>query len=363
MSADVAAVVEGVLAEHVTRWSGWSNLAVCTCGTGPYGLADHRAHVAATIAQAVAARDEGEAVERAAVLAELGVCPFKENVRDGSMCVCGLPALNHDEVAASSAPSAHAAAAASSPTTATATRWTAHDHPPARRPHRHPRLRHPHPPRLQGRQLPRPRRPRLQRQEAPPLAQDRPRPRPKTSPATTTPITGPVRVWVRFTFTRPPSHYRTGRNAHLVRDAAPTSPAASTATSTSWSARSSTPSPTPASGPTTPRSSTCGPASSTPARTSYALDRPGVDIVVEPLEADVPLTTVPVSEGEAGAGTVQPSRTSTRRTPATSRGPTSCGPHPSAPSGPRPTGRTSPPSRKASSRTPSPTRPPSAPGC
>jgi hypothetical protein len=34
------------------------------------------------------------------VLAELGVCPFKENVRDGSMCVCGLPALNHDEVAA-----------------------------------------------------------------------------------------------------------------------------------------------------------------------------------------------------------------------------------------------------------------------
>lgn len=38
------------------------------------------------------------------------------------------------------------------------------------------------------------------------------------------PLTGPVRVWVRFTFTRPPSHYRTGRNAHLLRDASPTYP-------------------------------------------------------------------------------------------------------------------------------------------
>ncbi|WKN47123.1 RusA family crossover junction endodeoxyribonuclease [Nocardioides sp. Arc9.136] len=37
-------------------------------------------------------------------------------------------------------------------------------------------------------------------------------------------ITGPVRVWVRFTFERPPSHYRTGRNAHLLKDSAPRYP-------------------------------------------------------------------------------------------------------------------------------------------
>lgn len=37
-------------------------------------------------------------------------------------------------------------------------------------------------------------------------------------------ITGPVRVWVRFTFERPASHYRTGRNAHLLRATAPTMP-------------------------------------------------------------------------------------------------------------------------------------------
>ena len=34
-------------------------------------------------------------------------------------------------------------------------------------------------------------------------------------------IHGPVRVWVRFTFERPPSHYGSGRNAHLVKDSAP----------------------------------------------------------------------------------------------------------------------------------------------
>jgi Holliday junction resolvase RusA-like endonuclease len=34
-------------------------------------------------------------------------------------------------------------------------------------------------------------------------------------------ITGPVRVWLRFTFDRPPSHYRTGRNQHILRDDAP----------------------------------------------------------------------------------------------------------------------------------------------
>ncbi|CAI9417234.1 RusA family crossover junction endodeoxyribonuclease [Nocardioides sp. T2.26MG-1] len=37
-------------------------------------------------------------------------------------------------------------------------------------------------------------------------------------------ITGPVRVWIRFTFDRPPSHYRTGRNAHLLKADAPRFP-------------------------------------------------------------------------------------------------------------------------------------------
>lgn len=36
---------------------------------------------------------------REAVLTELGVCPFKENVNDASMCLCGLPALGHDSAA------------------------------------------------------------------------------------------------------------------------------------------------------------------------------------------------------------------------------------------------------------------------
>ena len=35
---------------------------------------------------------------------------------------------------------------------------------------------------------------------------------------------GPIQVWVRFTFDRPPSHYRSGRNAHLVKDSAPSFP-------------------------------------------------------------------------------------------------------------------------------------------
>lgn len=35
-----------------------------------------------------------------AVLAELGVCPFQENVNDASMCLCGLPVLDHDVLAA-----------------------------------------------------------------------------------------------------------------------------------------------------------------------------------------------------------------------------------------------------------------------
>ncbi|GAW54704.1 RusA family crossover junction endodeoxyribonuclease [Nocardioides sp. PD653] len=39
-------------------------------------------------------------------------------------------------------------------------------------------------------------------------------------------ITGPVRVWLRFAFPRPGSHYRTGRNAALIRDSAPRYPVA-----------------------------------------------------------------------------------------------------------------------------------------
>ncbi len=38
-------------------------------------------------------------------------------------------------------------------------------------------------------------------------------------------LTGPVLVDVTFTLTRPRSHYRTGRNAELLRDGAPAYPA------------------------------------------------------------------------------------------------------------------------------------------
>ena len=37
-------------------------------------------------------------------------------------------------------------------------------------------------------------------------------------------LTGPIQVWLRFTFDRPLSHYRTGRNAHLLKDTAPAWP-------------------------------------------------------------------------------------------------------------------------------------------
>ncbi len=40
----------------------------------------------------------------------------------------------------------------------------------------------------------------------------------------TEPLTGPVRAWLRFTFTRPPSHYGTGRNAHILKPSAPAYP-------------------------------------------------------------------------------------------------------------------------------------------
>jgi len=35
---------------------------------------------------------------------------------------------------------------------------------------------------------------------------------------------GPVAVFIQFVFQRPKSHYRTGRNSHLLRDAAPPRP-------------------------------------------------------------------------------------------------------------------------------------------
>lgn len=37
-------------------------------------------------------------------------------------------------------------------------------------------------------------------------------------------LDGPLAVSMTFTFDRPKGHYRTGRNAHLLRDAAPTRP-------------------------------------------------------------------------------------------------------------------------------------------
>lgn len=38
-------------------------------------------------------------------------------------------------------------------------------------------------------------------------------------------LDGPLAVAMTFTFARPKGHYRTGRNAHLLRDAAPSRPA------------------------------------------------------------------------------------------------------------------------------------------
>lgn len=40
-----------------------------------------------------------------------------------------------------------------------------------------------------------------------------------------TPLDGPLVASMVFTFARPKGHYRTGRNAHLLRDAAPARPA------------------------------------------------------------------------------------------------------------------------------------------
>lgn len=38
------------------------------------------------------------------------------------------------------------------------------------------------------------------------------------------PLAGPVKAWIRFTFERPASHWRAGRNAHLLKDTAPAYP-------------------------------------------------------------------------------------------------------------------------------------------
>lgn len=44
-------------------------------------------------------------------------------------------------------------------------------------------------------------------------------------------LTGPLAVEMVFTLTRPKSHYRTGRNAHMLRDDAPARPASKPDTS------------------------------------------------------------------------------------------------------------------------------------
>lgn len=46
-------------------------------------------------------------------------------------------------------------------------------------------------------------------------------------PAGHTPLAGPLSVELVFTFDRPQGHWRTGRNAHLLRDSAPAYPAGS----------------------------------------------------------------------------------------------------------------------------------------
>jgi Holliday junction resolvase RusA-like endonuclease len=102
-------------------------------------------------------------------------------------------------------------------------------------------------------------------------------------------ITGPVKVWVRFTFTRPASHYRTGRNAHLIKDAAPPFPGRlhgdldklvraifdALTDAHVWADDTQVVD-------MRARKFYAG-------EDEYALDRPGVDIVIEPLEVGAPL--------------------------------------------------------------------------
>jgi Holliday junction resolvase RusA-like endonuclease len=116
-------------------------------------------------------------------------------------------------------------------------------------------------------------------------------------------LAGPLRVWIRFTFTRPPSHYRSGRNSHLLKAGAAAFPGhgcgdidklvraifdAFTDAGV-WSDDTQV--------------------VDVRARKFYvdedqhALDRSGVDVVIEPL------TTVPVSGDEAvETGTVPPTQ-------------------------------------------------------
>lgn len=122
-------------------------------------------------------------------------------------------------------------------------------------------------------------------------------------------ITGPVRVWVRFTFTRPPAHYRTGRNAHLLRDQAPRLPIGHGLGDIDKLQRAIFDALTDAGAWSDDRLIV-----DVRARKLYAgedelaLDQAGVDIVIEPLDLEqpaLPQTSVPVPDpqGEGGEGT------------------------------------------------------------
>lgn len=121
-------------------------------------------------------------------------------------------------------------------------------------------------------------------------------------------ITCAVRVWVRFTFIRPPSHYRTGRNAHLLRDNAPRYPISHGLGDIDKLQRAIFDSLVDAGALADDRLII-----DVRARKFYAnedelaLDRDGVDIVIEPLDLEQPLlsqTSVLAldPEGEAGEG-------------------------------------------------------------
>ena len=122
-------------------------------------------------------------------------------------------------------------------------------------------------------------------------------------------ITGPVRVWVRFTFTRPPAHYRTGRNAHLLRDQAPRLPIGHGLGDIDKLQRAIFDALTDAGAWSDDRLIV-----EVRARKLYAgedelaLDQAGVDIVIEPLHLEQPLTLetsgpVPALQGEGSNGT------------------------------------------------------------
>lgn len=116
-------------------------------------------------------------------------------------------------------------------------------------------------------------------------------------------LTGPVKAWIRFTFERPKAHYRTGRNAHRLRDGAPLMPTGHDLGDIDKLVRAIFDS-LEAAGVVADdclfvdlrtRKVYAG-------EDEHALDHAGVVIVLEPLTTEA---TVPVLEGEAGAGTVQ----------------------------------------------------------